>query len=129
MERRTFLKAGLSAAAAATMPDLNLRASIPRALASEALKATTIAWWGWGDPPLNPNLTAGPGMSHNSRNDAVKVLYEKSHPSVISPSSPIPTSVGPLAPNTSSPTPGGAVRRRPLRGTRDRPHIRANTVK
>ena len=81
MERKTFLQSGLSIAAAATIPGLS--PSIPRALASEALKATTITWWGWGDPPLNPNLTTAPGVSHNSRNDAVKVLYEKSHPGVV----------------------------------------------
>jgi len=80
MERKTFLKAGLSVAAA--LPGLG--PSIPRALAGEALKATTITWWNWNnDPPINPYLTSAPGVSHNSRNDAVKSFYQKSHPGTV----------------------------------------------
>jgi ABC-type glycerol-3-phosphate transport system substrate-binding protein len=71
MERRDLLKSGLAAAAAATLPAIgDLR------LAHAA--STTITWWNWGDPALNPAMTASAGVSHNSRNDAVKVLYEKS---------------------------------------------------
>lgn len=78
MERKTFLQSGLSAVAAAALPGLGT--VIPGALASAARARMTITWWNWNnDPPINPYLTSAPGVSHNSRNDAVKSFYQKSH--------------------------------------------------
>lgn len=83
MKRRTFLTSTL-AAAAATLPivDSGKDAQASSAVAPPRAGRNTVTWWGWGDPAMNPMMTARPGVSHNSRNDAVKTLYEKSHPSV-----------------------------------------------
>jgi len=81
MERKKFLASSLAVTAAATLPGLG--ASIPRALASTLRASTTITWWNWGDPALNPAMTASPGVSHNSHTDAVKTLYEKSASGVV----------------------------------------------
>jgi ABC-type glycerol-3-phosphate transport system substrate-binding protein len=79
MERKTFIKSGLSVAATAAIPAF--RDTIPQALAHEARATETITWWSWGDPALNLKVT-GTVANHNSPNDAPKVLYERSHPGI-----------------------------------------------
>lgn len=79
MRRRTFLASTLSAAAAVAIPGVG--DALPRAFANEERASTTITWWGWGDPPVDPAVTGTPNQ-HNSKNDAVKAFYEKSHPGV-----------------------------------------------
>lgn len=81
MKRRTFLATGIATAAAAiTIPDLD-GSRLPRTWARPEGAKTTISWWGWGDPAINPSASSTPNQ-HNSSNDAVKVFYEKSHPGV-----------------------------------------------
>jgi raffinose/stachyose/melibiose transport system substrate-binding protein len=75
MKRKTFLASSFSAAAAAAIP------GVGGAFAREDRASETITWWGWGDPPVNPNITGTPNQ-HNSPNDAVKVYYEKANPGI-----------------------------------------------
>ena len=79
MKRKTFLASTLSAAAAVAISGMG--EALPRAFASEERASTTLTWWGWGDPPVDPTVTGLPNQ-HNSKNDAVKAFYEKSHPGI-----------------------------------------------
>jgi raffinose/stachyose/melibiose transport system substrate-binding protein len=75
VERKTFLASGLTVAAAAALPNLGNLGRV-----SAASSQSTVTWWSWASVALNPALTPAPGVSHNSTNDALKVLYEKAFP-------------------------------------------------
>ncbi len=80
MKRTQFLVSSLSAAAALTVPEVS--GWLPRAWARESGATTTVTWWNWGDPAINPGVAAAPNQ-HNSSNDAIKVYYQQSHPGTI----------------------------------------------
>jgi raffinose/stachyose/melibiose transport system substrate-binding protein len=77
MNRRTLLKSGLAIGAAASLGGSLDTAS--RVFAAERRKTGSLSWWSWGDPSLKPGVS----FRNNSPYDAVKVLYQRSHPGMI----------------------------------------------